>query len=474
MLSLLKYNQYKNGEDPTSFITQSCLYPKKIRVSDSLGKSHEMYVPCGCCLVCQDKKRNEWVSRMSLHSLTHKYCYFVTLTYGSYNLYDYIRHPFKTDWELMKPRVSYSNYKHKEIVMPTLLRQEHLTKFLKRLRSLLKFNITYCAAGEYGEKYLRPHFHIIIWSDEPITYSDVASAWSYKCYVYADKDIRQFNGKQPRNKVFTFPIGRIDFHDLVSNGTLDFDATQNQSQLKAKHVFSYVAKYVAKRNVITSRLRDHILQEFNRFPEVSRYEEEEDNRNIIKSEMNYRTFCSAFGFDYNAHRTLAEPFTMKKFQKMTLSKFLRRSSYVVEEKLLEKSTLLRILKGFKQNALTSLNFMAKTLLSQVTFLSSLKMRNILSIIKKLLCSLFRILVTYFHVSVTFICTSLQIKACTIILRALLYHRHLTCINSAKKQFSPLPLYLYLVILPFTTLLLWIYLKVFNIIDTPKNMNLLNT
>lgn len=309
MLSLLKYNQYKNGADPTFFITQSCLYPKKIRMTDSLGKTHFMYVPCGCCLVCQDKKRNEWVSRMSLHSLTHKFCYFVTLTYGSYNLYDYVRHPFKSDWELMKPRISHSNYKHKEIVMPTLLRQEHLTKFLKRLRALLKFNISYCAAGEYGEKYLRPHFHLIIWSDKPIKYSDVASAWSYKCYEYAKNDIRQFNGKQPRDKVFTFPIGRIDFHDLVSNGTLDFDSTQNQTQLKAKYVFSYVAKYVSKRNVISSRLRDHILQEYNRFPEVHMYDDEADNRKVIKSEMNYRTFCTAFGFEYNAHRTFAEPFT---------------------------------------------------------------------------------------------------------------------------------------------------------------------
>ena len=309
MLSLLKYNQYKNGQDPSLFITQSCLYPKKIMVTNSLGKRQEIYVPCGCCLVCQDKKRNEWVSRMSLHSLTHKYCYFVTLTYGSYNLYDYVRHPFKADWELMKPRISHSNYKHREIVMPTLLRQEHLTKFLKRLRASLKFNISYCAAGEYGEKYLRPHFHIIIWSDNPIKYEDVASAWSYKCYEYSKNDIRKYNGKQPKNKVFTFPIGRIDFHDLVSNGTLDFDAIQNNSQLKAKHVFSYVAKYVSKRNIITSRLRDHILQEYSRFPEILRYDDDVDNQKVIKSEMDYRTFCSSFGFDYNAHRTLAEPFT---------------------------------------------------------------------------------------------------------------------------------------------------------------------
>lgn len=309
MLSLLKYNQYKNGADPTPFITQSCLYPKKIRLTNSLGKGQVMYVPCGCCLVCQDKKRNEWVSRMSLHSLSHKHCYFVTLTYGSYNLYSYVRHPFKADWELTKPRISLSNYKHREIIMPTLLRQEHLTKFLKRLRARLKFNITYCASGEYGEKYLRPHFHLIIWSDEPITYADIASAWSYKCYEYSDKDLRQFNGKQSINKVFSFPIGRIDFHDLVSNGTLDFDSIKNQSQLKSKHVFSYVAKYVSKRNIITPRLRDHILQEYGRFPEIERYDDNADNQKLIKSEMDYRTFCSSFGFDYNAHRTLAEPFT---------------------------------------------------------------------------------------------------------------------------------------------------------------------
>ena len=212
MLSLRTYELYKQGANIDKNITSSCLYPISINVSDSLGKVHKMYVPCGRCIACQDQKRNEWVSRMCLHSLSHKHCYFVTLTYGSYNLYDYKNHPFKDDWLMTKPRLSHKNYLHTLKYMPSLLRQEHLTKFLKRLRIELGFEISYCAAGEYGEKYQRPHFHLIIWSDNVITYQNIVNAWSFQCYEVSNNDVRSYNGKCSRNKVFQFLIGRVDFH----------------------------------------------------------------------------------------------------------------------------------------------------------------------------------------------------------------------------------------------------------------------
>ena len=308
MMSLRTYNLYKQGANIDKNITSSCLYPKSIRVTDSLGNVHNMFVPCGCCISCNDQKRNEWVSRMCLHSLTHKYCYFVTLTYGSYNLYDFKNHPFKEDWLLTKPRISSKNYNNLPKYMPSLLRQEHLTKFLKRLRVELGFEISYCAAGEYGEKYLRPHFHIIIWSDCPIKYENIVSAWSYKCYALSSTDIRRYNGKQAKDKTFQFLIGRVDFHDLVANGTLDYDSIQNNTNLNSKHVFSYVAKYVCKSNFITPRLKEHILNEYDRFDHIQWYSEQQDNENVINSVMNRRIFCENFNIPYEAKTTLVSPF----------------------------------------------------------------------------------------------------------------------------------------------------------------------
>ena len=76
-----------------------CLYPKKMKVfnSDS-GKFEDLILGCGDCVRCSDRVRNEWCSRMCLHSLSYKFCYYITLTYGSYNLNLFKRHPFKRDW----------------------------------------------------------------------------------------------------------------------------------------------------------------------------------------------------------------------------------------------------------------------------------------------------------------------------------------------------------------------------------------
>lgn len=308
MMSLRTYELYKQGANIDKNITSSCLYPISINVTDSLGKVHKIFVPCGRCIACQDSKRNEWVSRMCLHSLTHKYCYFVTLTYGSYNLYDYVNHPFKEDWLMTKPRLSSKNYTKTPKYMPSLLRQEHLTKFLKRLRIELGFQISYCAAGEYGDKYLRPHFHLIIWSDNVITYENIVNAWSYKCYFVSQNDIRSFNGKCSHENVFQFLIGRVDFHDLVANGTLDYDSDSNKTNLNSKHVFSYVAKYVCKSNYITSRLKSHILQEYDRFDHVFWYDDDKDNQKVISSVLTRRQFCKDFDIPYEPKTTLIAPF----------------------------------------------------------------------------------------------------------------------------------------------------------------------
>lgn len=264
MLGLSQYRQYLDGADPAKMITSQCLHPKKIRITDSCGNQQDMYVPCGNCIRCADSVREQWVSRMCLHSLSYKHCYFVTLTYGTYNLYEYDKHPFKESWLETCPCKTTLNYYHRLAYSPVLLRHEHLTKFLKRLRKCLGFPLTYCACGEYGKNFLRPHFHLIIWSNEVITKSDILFAWSYDCLQVSDKVVTRYAGsnvhKYPH---FRFLIGRVDFHDLVANGSLDFDAVDNLVKNNAKHAFSYVAKYVCKRSALDIRMRGHILSVFN-------------------------------------------------------------------------------------------------------------------------------------------------------------------------------------------------------------------
>lgn len=336
MLSLLQYNQFKQGADPAKFITSTCLYPKKVFISDVLGKSQVLYVPCGCCVRCADASREQWVSRMSLHSLCYKHCYFVTLTYGSYDLYKYEQHPFKKFWLETCPRKSTNNSRKSYVYMPTLLRQEHLTAFLKRLRKRLGFPITYCAAGEYGEKYLRPHFHLIIWSDEIITKEDICLSWSYDCYKKSETNIVRNTGNVSRYNVFRFLIGRVDFHDLVANGTLDFDALQNQHNIKSRHVFSYVAKYVAKHTAVNPRLYKHILSAYNHFDYVEPFLERDDKNAAIQSVLNETSRANTFGYVRNLKNTIISDYVdedgtlcitlkhnQKTYEKVTKNQFVQ-------------------------------------------------------------------------------------------------------------------------------------------------------
>lgn len=91
-------------------------------------------VPCGKCLACLERKRNTWSYRLEYELKSHYFATFVTLTYSDENL-------------------------PKDL---SVSRRE-LQLFIKLLRFHLKKPIRYYAIGEYGTKYGRPHYHLIIY-----------------------------------------------------------------------------------------------------------------------------------------------------------------------------------------------------------------------------------------------------------------------------------------------------------------------
>nr|DAO15179.1 MAG TPA: Replication associated protein [Microviridae sp.] len=110
---------------------------------DNNGECIPLYiiVPCGKCWLCRHKKANEWSFRAiceSMYSTTTPL--FVTLTYAD------------------------------EYLPSGGLDKKDVQLFLKRLRKRLEaYNsqyqgIRYFAVGEYGSKFGRPHYHLIIWN----------------------------------------------------------------------------------------------------------------------------------------------------------------------------------------------------------------------------------------------------------------------------------------------------------------------
>jgi len=121
----------------------------KVPVKGLVGVVKEMEVPCGKCLACRIKQRAEWSMRC-LHELSYwdKAC-FVTLTYKD---------------------------------NPLSLSKRDLQLFFKRLRKNLNGrSIKYFAAGEYGDKTFRPHYHVLLYgvgldNDDKVS---VMASWPY-------------------------------------------------------------------------------------------------------------------------------------------------------------------------------------------------------------------------------------------------------------------------------------------------------
>lgn len=210
------------------YVQSNCAHPKKIVIRDKFtNQSREIFVPCGKCAHCRSQRQAEWSTRMILQTLyTSKYAYFVTLTYRSFDCYDDIPVVLRDSYY----RQDDFNEFHRLTYSPCLLRIEHVQRFMKYLRKIHGADpIKFFVGSEYGSHFGRPHHHLVLWSDEPISREDIVRAWSCRL------------PKQKR----TIHIGRIDYNDLNANGTvIKCDGINFGNDMRK--CFNYVCKYVTK------------------------------------------------------------------------------------------------------------------------------------------------------------------------------------------------------------------------------------
>lgn len=95
------------------------------------GIGYQSY-PCGQCIACRLNKVRDWTIRLMHESRFHKDSVFLTLTYDNEHLPE-----------------------------NGSLKKEDMQNFMKRLRNHCP-NIRFFGCGEYGERYSRPHYHLII------------------------------------------------------------------------------------------------------------------------------------------------------------------------------------------------------------------------------------------------------------------------------------------------------------------------
>lgn len=262
--------------DIKKYIYGHCVHPKRVRIWDAyLGTYQVRELPCGKCIHCRNTRVNEWVTRLYAEQKSVKNTYFVTLDYAPFD-----SSPAAQKLALETAAVSHNlNINHTTGLHPILLVKNHLDDFFKRLRKK-GFVFQQFSCGEYGSRWARPHFHIILFSDMEISADDIQAAWTIDGYK----------------------IGRVDFHDLVQNGSCAIHSKNNN--LSQKYVFRYVCKYLMKGNIDFEKLAtiDYHKKYFNSlqyayknldslFPELYKIE---DSQTLDQNWLNYCATYSPF------------------------------------------------------------------------------------------------------------------------------------------------------------------------------------
>lgn len=124
-------------------------------LKNKIPKEYIQKIPCGQCIGCRLEYSRQWANRITLETKKYKpeESWFLTLTYNDENV------PIKT----------VKNEKTGEIIQGCTLNKKDLQNFLKKLRRHYEYHynhtkIRFYAAGEYGEKTKRPHYHLCIFN----------------------------------------------------------------------------------------------------------------------------------------------------------------------------------------------------------------------------------------------------------------------------------------------------------------------
>lgn len=173
VLAVQRYD--KDGCEPRFFkVYESGVELSSLRSEDSGFRptqqiSYFVELPCGRCIGCRLDYSRRWADRMMLELQCHSYAWFITLTYDN----DHVPYTVKDSTG--------------ELGAFTLSKRD-FQLFMKRLRKHSGDDLRYFAAGEYGSKTFRPHFHMILYGlvlwDEDLEFykKDPSGKFSYyKC-----------------------------------------------------------------------------------------------------------------------------------------------------------------------------------------------------------------------------------------------------------------------------------------------------
>lgn len=173
MIRVEKIGSYLTAEDGHRYnefkIFTTKYIEKEMKKKKSILSQYKnpTLIPCGRCIGCRLDYSREWADRayLEMKEIGKEKCYFVTLTYDNKNL------PMNEEVTTSKGfTITKEDAYLNDIEWQGNLDKKDLQRFFNTLRKKmerLRYNkegIRYLAAGEYGEKDRRPHYHMILFN----------------------------------------------------------------------------------------------------------------------------------------------------------------------------------------------------------------------------------------------------------------------------------------------------------------------
>lgn len=206
----------------------------------SVKTSNYHLVPCGKCVACLSRKRNEWTYRLTMEKDHSDYTYFGTLTYDNDKI------PVR-----LKDNVPYFVFNKSDV-----------QKYMKRVRyfiSQINKNVTcsYYLVSEYGKISHRPHYH-------------------YLMYIHGDP------GLQHKKQI------DMILRDTWQNGFITIKAANSAN-------IHYVTKYVVKDlDQSFSDCIDDVFVLASKRPYIGSYHEKILQKQIDYSALDPKVFINGF------------------------------------------------------------------------------------------------------------------------------------------------------------------------------------
>ena len=146
----------------------SCQYSWYLGKPDILGNN--IKIPCGRCVLCKLRQQKMLTDRMFVAWSQYEFNSFVTFTYDDDNL------PINDGSPV-----------------PTLVKK-HLQDYIDLIKHQVDFKFEYFGCGEYGDKFGRPHYHVLFFGLDYVLFRKYfEQSWKYGTIKILPVTARSFN-----------------------------------------------------------------------------------------------------------------------------------------------------------------------------------------------------------------------------------------------------------------------------------------